>query len=116
MLLEPVVADFPLGPAVDQPFLGLGQRAGLQPAGPDPALLLAADEPADLERLEVLEHRRQAHGEGLSEFADRGRAVSQAGQHPPPGAVGKRLEGTVEPGRIVKHMIKYRVAGMASRY
>ena len=43
---------------------------------------------ARLERLEMLEHRRQAHLERFRQLADARRPLSEPGQHSAPGRVG----------------------------
>src|SRR4249919_2073881 len=115
IFFEPVVADFPFAASVHQPLLSRRQHSRIQPAGAYPAFLLASDQSAALERPQMLEHCRQAHGERLGQFADRCRSACQPGEHSTPGRVRKGLEGAIEPGRFVKHTLNYRVAWRESR-
>src|SRR4029450_12585222 len=76
IFFKTVVPDLPFGPAINQPSFGRGQHAGLQPASANAALLLAPDHAAALERLQMLEHRRQTHGKRFRQLADRCRSAS----------------------------------------
>src|SRR3954468_8115326 len=90
------------------PLLDRLQRGRLEPAGPHAGDLLPADEPAGLEHLEVLDHRRQRHRQRARELADRGRSVAQPLDDDPPARIGQRLEDAI--GLILKHPPKYTFA------
>jgi len=105
----------PFGAAINEPLLGGAEHTRLEPAGPHTALLFAPDQTAALERLKVLEHRGQTHPERLRELADRGWSAGKPGKHPAPGWVRQGLEGAIKFGRIVKHTLKYLVAGGGSQ-
>src|SRR6185295_13064224 len=68
------------------------------------------DQTARFERLEVLEHRRKTHRQRPRQLADRGRSAGKPGEHTAPRRVREGLERAIEPGRIVKHTLNYRVA------
>jgi hypothetical protein len=55
---------------VRKPALRLPQRRGIEPAGYRAAALAATDQAGDFKNVEMLEHRRQRHGEGLRQYGD----------------------------------------------
>jgi hypothetical protein len=88
-------------------------RLGLETAGDGAAGLLARDEAGVGENVEVLHHRRQRHGEGLCQFADRNAfALAQLREQRAPRRVGEGGKGAVEQGgRIVNHVVKCNAKG-----
>jgi hypothetical protein len=101
--VEPALPDRAL---LGDPALGGGERRRLDPAGAHPPLLLAAHQPARFEQLEVLQHGGKRHAQRLRQLADRRRRANEAREHAAAGRVGERLEGEVEAGRLVKHVLK----------
>jgi hypothetical protein len=57
---------------------------------------LLADQPRPAQHAEVAAHRGAAHLEGLSDLAGAARAVPQEVDHPTPGRLGQRGQGTIE--------------------
>src|SRR5579859_180183 len=104
---EAVEALLPERAARGDPALGQAQCGGIDTAGAHPPQLLRADQPARLQHLQVLHHRRQRHGQGPRQLADRGRPAAQALHHAAAGRVRERLEDAVERGVLVNHLLKY---------
>ena len=106
-MIEAIVPEFLV--AVE-PVIGFLHRRGLQPAGDDAAILAARDQAGGGQYVEMFHHRRQRHGEGFGQFADRnGVGFAQARQQCPARRVGQGGESAVEGrGQIVNHMVKYR--------
>ena len=94
-----------------EPFVGLMHRLGAQPARHRAPVFGAGDQPGIGQDVEMLDHRRQRHGEWPGELAD-GQAIApaEARQERPPGGVGQRGKSAVEwLGPIVNHLVKYTV-------
>ena len=105
----------PVGAAIDDPLFCRRQHAGVEPAGADAADLLAPDQPAVLQRPQVLHHRGQAHLQRHGQLADRRGSRRQPRQHFAAGRIGKGLERAIEASRILKHVLNYRGMGGESR-
>ena len=104
----------PLGPEAlvePQPFVGAGERSGVEAAPVGAAAHLPADQSGLLERLDVLGGRRERDRERLGELADRARAARELAQHPPPRGVAQRVKDGIEFGRLkINHVVEYSAA------
>src|SRR5919202_2793634 len=78
------------------PLLHRPQRRRLDVAGAHTAALLRADEPAGLQHLKVLYHRRQRHRQRACELADRSRSATQPLDDDPPTGIGQRVEDPID--------------------
>ena len=89
LIPEPLVAV--------EPFIRFLHGPGLQPAGDNAAVLFARDQAGGGQHVEMFHHRRQGHGEGFGQFADRnGVGLAHARQQRPASRVGQGGEGAVE--------------------
>src|SRR5919201_55454 len=107
ILTEPVEAPFPACTTLMDPALGRLERRDLERAGPNPAHLFGADEPAMLQQLQVLEHGRERHRQRPCKIAHRGRALREPVNDRPAARVGKRVKDAVERRILLKHLLKY---------
>ena len=57
--------------------------------------------------LEMLDDRRQRHGERLRKLAHRGRPAAKSLDHGPPARIGERLKHRIEGVLMLKHILKY---------
>jgi hypothetical protein len=92
---------------VGEPALRLLQRGGVEPARHGAAALAALDQAGDFEHVEMLEHRRQRHGERLGQRGDgEFRRLAEAGQYGAPRRIGQSGKDAVEmAGLIVNHKV-----------
>jgi hypothetical protein len=79
-----------------EPLVDILQRPRLDPARPPLRRAAARDQAGALQHLEMLGHRRQAHGEGFRQLRHRGFAQSEPRQDGPAGGIGKGRKGSVE--------------------
>src|SRR5262245_1075845 len=91
------------------------ERAGQHAAGPHTPDLLATDQPALLQHLQMLQQRGHGHGKRLGDLADRRRAAAQSVDDRAPRRVGQRLEYAIEATAIVRHMPNYNGGKRPSR-
>src|SRR4051812_43863571 len=92
------------------PLLHRPQRRRLDPARAHTPDLLRADEPAGLQHLKVLYHRRQRHRQRACEFADRGRSAAQPLDDDPSTGIRQGVEDAIDAlvaGTILKHRPNY---------
>src|ERR1700690_2335785 len=89
VVVEPIEALVVKSAVVRQPIVDVLERAWLDAARAPLRLAGARNEAGTFQHLEVLRHRRKAHGKGLGEFRDRGLAKRQARQDGAAGRVGK---------------------------
>src|ERR1019366_8806065 len=108
VLAEPVEMALPCAAPFGNPPLGPCQGRRLDSARTGPALLLRADEPARLQYLYVLDHRRKRDGERSGELADRGRPHAQLLHHDPSVRIRERLEHPIEGDSSVKHLLEHK--------
>ena len=73
-----------------------GERSGVETAQMGAPAHLATDQPGVLQRLDVLRGRRERHGEGLGELADRSLAAGEFAQHAPARGVAERVKDGVQ--------------------
>jgi len=76
------------------------EAVGLEPARPELPVAAARDEAGALEHLQVLGDRRQAHVERLGQVVHGRFPVRELGQDRPPGGVGQRREGRIQPAVV----------------
>src|SRR5579859_4712791 len=104
--LQPVEPRFPGRARVIEPARRLGQALGIQAAGALLAVAPARDQPSVLQYLQVLRHRRQAHGEGPGNLLHGHVAFAgQSAEDRKPSRVAKGREG------VAKHVRGLHVQG-----
>ena len=88
-----------------EPTLRFLHGGGVEPARHGAAGLATQDQAGAFEHVEMLEHRRQRHGERFRQRRDgKFTRFAQARQHGTPGRVRERREDAVEEmGLIVNH-------------
>jgi hypothetical protein len=111
-LLQPVKAALFRRPALAQPVLCAPHRGRDNAAAAHPADFFAADQPAGLEDLKMLDNPGQADGKRLRQSGDRRRPLAQPDHDSPSGGIRKGMEDPVEfrpvsRGLIVNHILKY---------
>ncbi len=79
-----------------EPFVGAGERSGLEAAEMGAAAHLATDQSCVLQRLDVLRGGRERDREGFRKLADRPLAVGEFAQHPPAGGVAEGVKDGIE--------------------
>lgn len=105
--IESVESALPELAVARDPGGSFGQRRGLEAAATHPPVLLGLDEAGPLEDVDVLEDRRQRHGERPRELAHGGLGLREPDQDGPARRVGQSPERGVEPALIVNHQVKY---------
>src|SRR4051812_628045 len=96
-VLQPVEPRVPGRARVIEPARHLGQALGIQAAGALLAVAPARDQPGALQHLQVLRHRRQAHGERPGDLLHRHVAFAgQPAEDRQPSRVAKGREGVAE--------------------
>src|SRR5262245_43952581 len=91
-----IEALFPEPTITLQPVGGVLERTGFELARSPLRLAPARDQTGALQHLEVLGNGGKAHGKGLGQLYDRGRALGEARQDCAPGGIGKGREGGTE--------------------
>lgn len=107
MLAQPIQAAFPFVSARLDPAFGLGERRGLDGAGPHPTDLLRPHHAGVFEHAQVLHRRWQRHRQRRRQVADRRRSTAETRHHRPPRRIGKRLEHPIERTELIKHLLNY---------
>ena len=89
----------PIGPEAlieAQPFIGAGQRAGIEPAIMGATAHVAPNQPRIFQSLDMLGGRGERYREGLGQLADGAFATGKIAQHPPPSRIAQRMENIIE--------------------
>ena len=99
--IKPLVAGVPELPVGFQPLVSLRKRGDFKTSRPALRIAAAGNQAGTFQYSEMLGDRRLAHGEGRSQFGDRGIARCQPSEDRPASWIGERSEGCIQRARSI---------------
>jgi hypothetical protein len=105
VIAETVETAFPFRAAGVDPGFNLTERFRLDAAGTGSSDLAGDDQAGTFQDRKMLQHRRQGHPERSGKVADGPRSAGQFFDHRSACWIGEGMEGKIDRGLMVKHIL-----------